>query len=115
MGDLIRLLALDGRLLDVGVLVALAWLIVKQQSMRSENAAAHAAITGNVEAGKQDVRDVEQRLAAEIAAVKQDVRDVEQRLATEIDGVKEDVRDVKEDVRVLTSHLLGTRESSPDA
>ena len=81
MGDVLRLLALDGPVVGVGVLVALAWLIVRLESTRTENAAAHAAITRNIDA-------------------------VKDQLAKDIDGVKQDVRDVKQDVRMLTAHLL---------
>ena len=91
MGDVLRLLALDGPVVGVGVLVALAWLIVRLESTRSENAAAHAAITRNIDA-------VKGQLTKDIDGVKQDVRDV-----------KQDVRDVKQDVRMLTSHLLNRK------
>ena len=84
MGDVLRLLALDGPVVGVGVLVALAWLIVRLESTRSENAAAHAAITRNIDA-------------------------VKGQLTKDIDGVKQDVRDVKQDVRMLTSHLLNRK------
>lgn len=95
MSDLLRLLALDGPVVGVGMLVALAWLIVRLESTRTENAAAHAAITRNV-------ADVKQQLTKEVDGVKQDVRDV-----------KQDVRDVKQDVRMLTAHLLN-RERDAD-
>ena len=80
--------------MDLGVLVALVWLIVRLESTRSENAAAHGAITRNIEG-------VQQQLAQEIDRVRQDVRDV-----------KQDVRDVKRDVRMLTAHLLQTKGSN---
>ena len=91
MEDVLRLFAPDGPVAGVGVLVALAWLIVRLESTRSENAAAHAAITRNIDA-------VKGQLTKDIDGVKQDVRDV-----------KQDVRDVKQDVRMLTSHLLNRK------
>ena len=96
MSDLLRLLALDGPVVGVGMLVALAWLIVRLESTRTENAAAHAAITRNVDG-------VKQQLTREIDDVKQDVQDV-----------KQDVRDVKQDVRMLTAHLLNRKPGPGD-
>ena len=96
MSDLLRLLALDGPVVGVGMLIALAWLIVRLESTRAENAAAHAAITRNVEG-------VKQQLTREIDDVKQDVQDV-----------KQDVRDVKQDVRMLTAHLLDRKTGAGD-
>ena len=59
MGDLLRLLALDGPVAGAGVLVALAWLIVRLESTRSENAAAHAAIATNIDGVKAQMsRDI---------------------------------------------------------
>ena len=89
MGDVLRLLALDGPVVGVGVLVALAWLIVRLESTRTENAAAHAAITRNIDV-------------------------VKEQLAKEIDGVKQDVHDVKQDVRMLTAHLLSRKTAAGD-
>ena len=96
------MLALDGPVVGVGVLVALAWLIVRLESTRSENAAAHAAITRNIDAVKEELRrnidGVKGELTKDIDGLKQDVRDV-----------KQDVRDVKQDVRMLTAHLLNRK------
>ena len=78
------MLALDGPVVGVGVLVALAWLIVRLESTRSENAAAHASIARNIDTVKEQV-------------------------TKDIDGVKQDVRDVKQDVRMLTAHLLNRK------
>lgn len=89
MGDLIRLLALDGPVVGVGVLLALAWLIARLESTRSENAAAHQGITKNID-------------------------DVRQQLTKNVDDVKHDVRDVKQDVRMLTAHLLSRKPSESD-
>ena len=89
MGDLIRLLALDGPVVGVGVLLALAWLIARLESTRSENAAAHEGITKNID-------------------------DVRQQLTKNVDDVKHDVRDVKQDVRMLTAHLLSRKPSESD-
>ena len=102
MGDLLRLLALDGPVAGVGVLVALAWLIVRVESTRSENAAAHAAIATNIDG-------VKAQMSRDIDGVKAQMsRDVDG-LQQQIDGVKQDVRDVKQDVRMLTEHLLNRK------
>ncbi len=84
MGDLLRLLAVDGPVIGVGTLVALAWLIVRLESTRTENAAAHAVITKNIER-------------------------VQEQLTKDIEGGRQDVRELKKDVRMLTAHLLGTK------
>ena len=72
MGILAQLL--DGvNAADVGVLLALVWLVVRLEWTRSENAAAHDAIAKNIDGVKQD-------LNRKIDGVKQD-------LTHEIDGV----------------------------
>ena len=73
----------------MGVLLALAWLIARLESTRSENAAAHQGITKNID-------------------------DIRQQLTKNVDDVKHDVRDVKQDVRMLTAHLLSRKPSESD-
>ena len=133
MGDLIRLLALDGPVVGAGVLLALAWLIARLESTRSENAAAHEGITRNVDDLRQqltksiddtkqqltkNIDDVEQQLTKNIDDVKQqltkNIDDAKQQLTKNIDDVKYDVRDVKQDVRMLTAHLLSRKPSESD-
>ena len=106
MGDLLRLLALDGPVAGAGVLVALAWLIVRIESTRSENAAAHAAITRNIDDVKaqmsRDTDGVKAQMSRDIDGLQQQIDGVKQ----DVRDVKQDVRDVKQDVRMLTAHLL---------
>ena len=52
---------------DVGVLLALVWLVVRLEWTRSENAAAHDAIAKNIGGVKQDLNQ-------KIDGVKQDVK-----------------------------------------
>ncbi len=55
MGILARLL--EGvNAADVGALLASVWLAVRLESFRSENAAAHDAITKKIDGLKQDLR-----------------------------------------------------------
>ena len=75
MGDALRFLAFDGPLVGSGTLVALAWLIVRLESTRSENAAAHAAITRNIDGLKE-------HLTKELDGLKE-------HLTKELDGLKE--------------------------
>ena len=77
MGILIQLL--DGvNAADVGVLLALVWLVVRLEWTRSENAAAHNAIAKNISGVKQDLNqkidDFKQDLTRDIDDVKQDVK-----------------------------------------
>ena len=118
MGDLLRLVALDGPVTGVGVLVALAWLIVRVESTRSENAAAHAAIATNIDGVKaqlsRDIDGVKAQVSGDIDGVKAQMsRDIDG-LQQQIDGVKQDVRDVKQDVRMLTEHLLNRKTDAHD-
>ena len=129
MGDLLRLLALDGPVVGAGVLVALAWLIVRVESTRSENAAAHAAITRNIDGVKaqmsrdidgvkaqtsRDIDGVKAQMSRDIDGVKAQMsRDIDG-LQQQIDGVKQDVRDVKQDVRMLTAHLLNRKTDADE-
>ncbi len=59
---------------DVGVLLALVWLVVRLEWIRSENAAAHDAIAKNIGGVKQDLN--------------QKIDDVKQDLTRNIDDVK---------------------------
>ena len=65
---------------DIGVLLALVWLVVRLEWTRSENATAHAAITRNI-------GDVKQDLTRNIDGVK--------------NGLTRDVDEVKKDVKML--------------
>ena len=87
---------------DIGVLLALVWLVVRLEWTRSENATAHAAITKNIDDAKQsltkNIDDVKQNLT-------KNIDDVKQNLTKNIDGVKQDltrdVDEVKQDVKML--------------
>ena len=63
---------------DIGVLLALVWLVVRLEWTRSENATAHAAITKNIEDLKQNltknIDGVKQNLTRDVDEVKQDVK-----------------------------------------
>ena len=77
MGILTQLL--DGvNAADVGVLLALVWLVVRLEWTRSENAAAHDSIAKNISGVKQDLNqkidDFKQDLTRDIDDVKQDVK-----------------------------------------
>ncbi len=106
MGILARLL--DGvNAADIGVLLALVWLVVRLEWTRSENTAAHDGITRNIDGVKQDlsrkIDGVKQDLTKDIDGVKQD-------LSKDIDGVKQDltkdIDDLKQDVkRLLTGDV----------
>ena len=61
---------------DVGVLLTLVWLVVRLEWTRSENAAAHDAITRNINGVRRE-------------------------LTGNIDGVKQELNDVKQDVKKL--------------
>ena len=102
----------------MGVLLALAWLIARLESTRSENAAAHEGITKNIDDVRQqltkNVDDVKQQLTKNVDDVKKNVDDAKQQLTKNIDDVKHDVRDVKQDVRMLTAHLLSRKPSESD-
>ena len=118
MGDLLRLLALDGPVAGAGVLVALAWLIVRLESTRSENAAAHATIARNIDGVKaqmsRDIDGVKAQMSRDIDGAKTQMsRDIDG-LQQQIDGVKQDVRDVKQDVRMLTEHLLNRKTDAQE-
>ena len=118
MGDMLRLLALDGPVVGVGVLVALTWLIVRVESTRSENAAAHAAISRNIDGVKaqmsRDLDGVKAQMSRDLDGVKTQMSRDTDGLQQQIDSVKQDVRDVKQDVRMLTAHLLNRKTDAHD-
>ena len=57
---------------DVGVLLALVWLVVRLEWTRSENAAAHAAIIRSIHGLKEDVKRLLSGDIARMRAVLQD-------------------------------------------
>lgn len=107
MGDVLRMLALDGPVVGVGVLLALTWLIVRVESTRAENAAAHAAIAKNIDG-------VKAQMSRDVDGVKAQMSRDTDGLQQQVDSVKQDVRDVKQDVRMLTAHLLNRNTDAHD-
>ena len=90
---------------DVGVLLALVWLVVRLEWTRSENAAAHDAIAKNIGGVKQDLNqkidDVKEDLTQKIDDFRQDltrkIDDFRQDLNQKLDGVKQDLtRDISD-------------------
>lgn len=61
MSDVFRLMALDGPVVGVGVLVALAWLTVRLESTRTENVAAQAAIAKNIDVVREQTMPEDER------------------------------------------------------
>ena len=111
MGDLLRLLALDGPVAGAGVLIALAWLIVRVESTRSENAAAHAAIVKNIDGLKAQMsRDVD-GLKAQMS---RDVDGLKVQMSRDSDSLQQQIDGVKQDVRMLTEHLLNRKTDADD-
>ena len=82
MGILTQLL--DGvNAADVGVLLALVWLVVRLEWTRSENAAAHDAIAKNIGGVKQDLNqkidDVKKLLTGDVAWMQAVLQDRQRR------------------------------------
>ena len=106
MGILTQLL--DGvNAADVGVLLALVWLVVRLEWIRSENAAAHDSID-------KTIGDVKQDLTQKIDDVKQDltqkIGDFRQDLNQKIDDVKQDLtRDISGVKQGLTGNISGVK------
>jgi hypothetical protein len=98
---------------DIGVLLALVWLVVRLEWTRSENATAHAAITKNIDDVRhnltKNIDDVEHNLTKNIDDVEhnltKNIDDVKHNLTKDIDGVKQDltrnVDEIKRDVKML--------------
>ena len=72
---------------DVGMLLALVWLIVRLEWTRAENGTAHDAITKNIEG-------VRRELTGNIEGVRRE-------LTGNIDGVKQELNGLKQDVKKL--------------
>ena len=86
MGILARLV--DGvNAADIGVLLALVWLVVRLEWTRSENTIAHDGITRNIDGVKRDLTEK--------------IDGAKRHHTKDIDGVKQDVDDVKQDVKKL--------------
>ena len=119
MGILARLV--DGvNAADIGVLLALVWLVVRLEWTRSENTIAHDGITRNIDGVKRNLTEnidgVKRDLTEKIDGVKRDLtekidgvkRDLTEKIdgakrdhTKDIDGVKQDLDDVKQDVKKL--------------
>ena len=108
MGILARLV--DGvNAADIGVLLALVWLVVRLEWTRSENTIAHDGITRNIDGVKRDLTEkidgVKRDLTEKIDGVKRDLTEkidgAKRDHTKDIDGVKQDVDDVKQDVKKL--------------
>ena len=116
MGILARLV--DGvNAADIGVLLALVWLVVRLEWTRSENTIAHDGITRNIDGVRHDLNNkidaVKHDLNNKIDGVKHDLtekidgvrRDLTEKIdgvrqghTKDIDGVKQDIHGVKQDV-----------------
>ena len=108
MGILARLV--DGvNAADIGVLLALVWLVVRLEWTRSENTIAHDGITRNIDGVKRDLTEkidgVKRDHTEKIDGVKRDLTEkidgAKRDHTKDIDGVKQDVDDVKQDVKKL--------------
>ena len=103
---------------DVGVLLALVWLVVRLEWTRSENATAHAAITKNIDGVNQNltknIDDVNQSLTKRIDDVNQSltkrIDDVSQSLTKRIDDVNQSLTKRIDDVnQSLTKDIEAVR------
>ncbi len=108
MGILARLV--DGvNAADIGVLLALVWLVVRLEWTRSENTIAHDGITRNIDGVKRDLTEkidgVKRDLTEKIDGAKRDLTEkidgAKRDHTRDIDGVKQDLDDVKQDVKKL--------------
>ena len=83
---------------DVGMLLALVWLVVRLEWTRAENATAHDAITKNIEGVRREltgnIEDVRRELTGNIDGVRRE-------LTGNIDGVKQELNGLKQDVKKL--------------
>ena len=105
---------------DVGMLLALVWLVVRLEWTRAENATAHDAITKNIEGVRrelsgniEDVRreltgnieDVRRELSGNIEDVRRElsgnIEGVRREFSGNIDGVKQELNGLKQDVKKL--------------
>jgi gas vesicle protein len=93
---------------DIGVLLALVWLVVRLEWTRSENATAHAAITKHIDGVNHSltkhIDDVKRNLTKHIDDVKRNltkhIDDVKRNLTKHIDDVKHDI----------TKHIEGVKQ-----
>ncbi len=99
---------------DVGMLLALVWLVVRLEWTRSENAAAHAAITRNIEGVRREltgnIEGVRRELTGNIEGVRREltgnIEGVRRELTENIEGVKQELNGLKQDVkRLLTGDV----------
>ena len=101
---------------DVGVLLALICLVVRLEWTRSENAAAHDAITRNINGVRRErtkgIGGVKHGLTKDIDGVKQELNglkqdvnrkidDLKRDLTKDIDGVKQELNGLKQEVKKL--------------
>ena len=88
---------------DVGVLLALVWLVVRLEWNRSENAAAHDAITRNIEGVRRELTGNIEGVRRELT---ENIEGVRRELTENIDGVRQELNGLKQDVkRLLTGDV----------
>ena len=94
---------------DVGMLLALVWLVVRLEWTRAENATAHDAITKNIEGVRREltgnIEGVRRELTGNIEDVRREltgnIDGVRRELTGNIDGVKQELNGLKQDVKKL--------------
>ena len=83
---------------DIGVLLALVWLVVRLEWTRSENAAAHNALAGNIEGVRRELTENIEGVRRELTG---NIEGVRRELTGNIDGVKQELNGLKQDVKKL--------------
>lgn len=95
---------------DVGVLLALVWLVVRLEWTRAEHAAAHGALAGNIEGVRRELTEniegVRRELTGNIEGVRRELTGNIDGVKQELNGLKRELNDVKQDVkRLLTGDV----------
>ena len=95
---------------DVGVLLALVWLVVRLEWTRSEHAAAHGALATNIEGVRRELTEniegVRRELTGNIEGVRRELTGNIDGVKQELNGLKQELNDVKQDVkRLLTGDV----------
>ncbi len=83
---------------DVGMLLALVWLIVRLEWTRAENGTAHDAITKNIEGVRRELTGNIEGVRRELTG---NIEGVRRELTGNIDGVKQELNGLKQDVKKL--------------
>ena len=93
---------------DIGVLLALVWLVVRLEWTRSEHAAAHGALAANIEGVRRELTENIEGVRRELT---ENIEGIRRELTENIEGIRRELTGNIEGVRrELTGNMDGVKQ-----